>query len=155
MSDLYTGEWRRMMNLFQPSVKLQSKVRKGSHLARRYDTPQTPLDRLRQAKCGDAHKLAALLQQRQVTDPFALAVTIKRQVEKIWDLAHLKPTPRVSRKREFRYSLGTSASLTNLLYIKTVGVFAASASDRANCPKTPKIPRPSTLLKMQSEFYVC
>jgi len=83
MNDLYTGEWRRMMNLFQPSVKLQSKVRKGSRLARRYDTPQTPLDRLRQAKCSGAHKLAALLQQRQVTDPFALAATIQRKVEKI------------------------------------------------------------------------
>ncbi|MBI4675710.1 MAG: transposase family protein [Chloroflexi bacterium] len=99
MNDLYTGEWPLMMNLFQPSVKLQSKVRKGSRLTRRYDTPQTPLDRLLQAKCGDPQKIAALLKQRQLTDPFDLAATIERKVENIWALANLKQAPRVSRKR--------------------------------------------------------
>jgi hypothetical protein len=99
MNDLYTCEWRSMMNLFQPSVKLQSKVRKGSRLTRRYDVPQTPLDRLLQAKCGDPQKLAARLKQRQATDPFALAATIERKVEKIWELANLKQCPRVSNKR--------------------------------------------------------
>lgn len=99
MNDLYTGEWRVMMNLFQPSVKLQSKERKGSRLTRRYDAPQTPLDRLLQAECGDPQKIAALLKQRQVTDPFTLAAAIQYQVEKIWDLAHLKRAPRVSHKR--------------------------------------------------------
>ena len=99
MNDLYVQEWRGMMNLFQPSVKLQSKVRKGAQLTRRYDTPQTPLDRLRQAKGGDPQKIAALLKQRQVTDPFTLAATIQCKVEKIWDLANLKQAPRVSRKR--------------------------------------------------------
>lgn len=99
MNDLYICEWRLMMNLFQPSVKLQSKVRKGSHLTRRYDAPQTPLDRLLQAKCGDPQKIAALRKQRQVTDPFTLAATIQIKIEKIWDLANLKQAPRVSRKR--------------------------------------------------------
>lgn len=98
MNALYTCEWRMMMNLFQPSVKLQSKVRKGSHLTRRYDVPQTPLDRLLKAKCGDPQKIAALLKQRQGTDPFALAATIERKVEKIWELANLKQSPRVSTK---------------------------------------------------------
>lgn len=98
MNDLYTGEWRLMMNLFQPSVKLQSKVRKGSRLTRRYDTPQTPLDRLLQTECGDSQKIVALLNQRQATDPFVLAATIQRKVEKIWELANLKQAPRVSTK---------------------------------------------------------
>ena len=99
MNDLYTCEWRLMMNLFQPSVKLQSKVRKGSRLTRRYDAPQTPLDRLLHAQCGHPQKIAALLKQRQGTDPFTLAATIQTKVEKIWDLANLKQAPRVSRKR--------------------------------------------------------
>jgi hypothetical protein len=99
MNNLYVHEWRGMMNLFQPSVKLQSKVRKGARLTRRYDTPQTPLDRLLQAKCGDPQKIAALSKQRQVTDPFTLAATIQTKVEKIWDLANRKQTPHVSRKR--------------------------------------------------------
>jgi hypothetical protein len=98
MNELYACEWRMMMNLFQPSVKLQSKVRKGSHLTRRYDAPQTPLDRLLKAKCGEPQKLAALLKQRQVTDPFALAAAIECKVAKIWELANLKQSLRVSTK---------------------------------------------------------
>lgn len=96
MNDLYACEWRLMMNLFQPSVKLQSKVRTGSRLTRRYDAPQTPLDRLLKARCGDPQKIAALLKHRQVTDPFALAAMIQRKVEKIWELANPKQSPRGS-----------------------------------------------------------
>jgi hypothetical protein len=98
LNDVYTGEWRLMMNLFQPSVKLQSKVRKGARLTRRYDAPQTPLDRLLKSTCGDPQRIAALLTQRQATDPFLLAATIERKVEKIWELANLKQCPHVSRK---------------------------------------------------------
>lgn len=99
MNDLYMCEWRLMMNLFQPSVKLQSKERKGSRRTRHYDTPQTPLDRLLHAQCGEPQKIAALLKQRQGTDPFTLAATIQTKVEKIWALANLKQAPRVSNKR--------------------------------------------------------
>lgn len=98
MNDLYACQWRLMMNLFQPSVKLVRKVRKGSRLTRQYDAPQTPLDRLPHAQCGDLQKLAALVKQRQVTDPFALAATIERKIEKIWELANLKQGPRVLSK---------------------------------------------------------
>ena len=42
MNDLYTAELRLMMNLFQPSVKLVEKVRRGSRLSRQYDPPRTP-----------------------------------------------------------------------------------------------------------------
>ena len=43
---LYTGCWGTMMNLYQPCVKLKEKVRIGARVTRRYDPPQTPLDRL-------------------------------------------------------------------------------------------------------------
>ncbi len=41
MSDLYRHELRLMMNLFQPSVKLQRKTRVGARLRRIYGVPQT------------------------------------------------------------------------------------------------------------------
>jgi hypothetical protein len=53
INDLYRNEWRLMMNLFQPSVKLTTKVRVGSRLKRRYDAPLTPLDRLVNSGKGD------------------------------------------------------------------------------------------------------
>ncbi len=98
MKDLYQHEWHTMMNLFQPSVKLIRKVRKGSRLTRHYDAAQTPLDRLRAVQCGDAAKIARFVHVRETTNPFDLAATIERKVEKIWALANLKQCPRVSTK---------------------------------------------------------
>src|SRR5215475_8411820 len=46
LNSLYRNELRLMMNLFQPTVKLESKQRIGSRLRRRYSPAQTPLDRL-------------------------------------------------------------------------------------------------------------
>lgn len=98
MNDLYQHEWHTMMNLFQPSVKLIRKVRKGSRLTRQYDAAQTPLDRLLAVKGGDAAKIARFVQVRQMTNPFDLAATIERKVEKIWTLANLKQCLRVLKK---------------------------------------------------------
>ena len=50
INDLYRRELRLFQNLFLPSVKLAQKERVGSRLRRRYQAPQTPLQRL--AACG-------------------------------------------------------------------------------------------------------
>lgn len=46
INEIYSNELRLLQNLFLPSVKLMSKTRVGSRLRRRYDQPQTALDRL-------------------------------------------------------------------------------------------------------------
>lgn len=97
MNALYRNAWRIMMNLFQPSVKLQRKKRVGSRLVRQYDAPQTPLDRLIASKCGDATKVKALQQQRSRCDPFELAAQIERQLEQLWDLSNPKQKPHVTK----------------------------------------------------------
>jgi hypothetical protein len=87
LNDLYRHELRLMMNLFQPSVKLLRKERVGSRLKRIYDTPQTPLDRLRAGKEYDRATVNQLLRLRATTDPFALAKTIEKKLERIAALA--------------------------------------------------------------------
>ena len=87
LNDLYRHELRLMMNLFQPSVKLVRKVRVGSRLTRVYDTPQTPPDRLRATQDFDREEVKRLLQRRASTDPFVLARTIERKLERIAALA--------------------------------------------------------------------
>lgn len=82
-----------MMNLFQLCIKLQQKVRQGSRLIRKYDMPQTPLDRLLAYAQGKHAIIHALERQRATYDPFGLAQTIESQSEAIWDLAN----PRYSR----------------------------------------------------------
>lgn len=99
MNELYHHEWRTMMNLFQPSVKLQRKKRVGSHLTRQYDGAQTPLDRLIASKQGEPAKVHTLKQQRSASDPFQLAAAIERKIEHIWDLANPKQSSHVQKKR--------------------------------------------------------
>jgi len=84
MNDLYTQELRLYMNLFQPSVKLRERVRKGSRRTRRYDPPLTALDRLLQMPNIDQTKLESLVQLRARLDPFALSATIRRKLGRIW-----------------------------------------------------------------------
>ncbi len=97
INDLYHHEWRLMMNLFQPSVKLLRKVRVGSRLQRLYDPPQTPLDRLIASGQGDPAQVQALVQLRQHLDPFTLAETIERKLTRIYYLAARPQRPQGSR----------------------------------------------------------
>jgi transposase InsO family protein len=82
MNDLYTGELRRMMNLFQPSVKLRQKTRRGSRLTRHYAPPKTPLDRLADYYPRNARPpaIAKLLALRETIDPFELSAAIERKL---------------------------------------------------------------------------
>jgi len=91
INDLYRHELRLMMNLFQPSVKLRQKIRVGSQLRRRYDRPQTPLDRLVASGTGDSPKVVTLHHLRERLDPFALADTIEHKLRRIYQLAHRGP----------------------------------------------------------------
>jgi len=90
---LYRGELRLFQNLFLPSVKLLGKTRVGARVRRRYDTPQTPLDRV--LACADVRPAvaAALRRQRAALDPFALARTIEQQLERIYVLANPRHQP--------------------------------------------------------------
>lgn len=82
------ADLRLLQNLFLPSVKLITRERVGSRVRRRYDAPQTPLDRLLAGGKGDAAKVAGLVRQRQRLDPFALAARIERQLKRIYRLAN-------------------------------------------------------------------
>jgi len=89
----YRGRWRVMMNLFQPSIKLIGKQRKGSRLVRHYDVPQTPLDRLLANPNECPETLKHWQQQRTQSDAFVLAEEIEHRLRAIWDLANHRQDP--------------------------------------------------------------
>jgi hypothetical protein len=93
MNDLYRNELRTLQNLFLPSMKLIRKSRVGSKLKRRYDKPQTPLERVAACPQADPLKLAELKKLRDATDPFELAKTIERKLERIYQLANQRVSP--------------------------------------------------------------
>lgn len=92
------ADLRLFQNLFQPSMKLAAKIRKGSRLIRRYDRPQTPFERVCACPEADPRKLAALRGVLQTTDPFALSARLDQQLERLSRLAHRpSPQPREAR----------------------------------------------------------
>jgi len=85
MNDLYRDELARMMNLYQPSVKLVAKERVGSRLRRKYDDPKTPLDRLVASykNCPLPRPIRSLLALRDGLDPFELDSAIQRKLARL------------------------------------------------------------------------
>ena len=88
MNDLYDNELGRMMNLFQPSVKLKHRRRVGAKLTRRYEPARTPFDRLADFYVGrplpgEVRALAAI---RERANPFDLANAIERKMNHLQQL---------------------------------------------------------------------
>ena len=93
MNDLYRNELRILQNLFLPSMKLLEKTRIGSKLKRRYDKPNTPLERLLNCPQADPVKIQELKNLRDRIDPFALAKAIEQKLERIYLMANRRTSP--------------------------------------------------------------
>jgi hypothetical protein len=77
---------RIFQNLFQPSMKLSRKIRKGSRVMRRYDQPTTPWERVLQ--CAEkTPQMQALRSMAKNTDPFELSRQIDQQLDHLYNLA--------------------------------------------------------------------
>lgn len=86
LKDIY-DDLRILDNLFLPSQKLIKKVRIGSRLIRRYDTPRTAFDRLKDCTQTLTGHMEALECLRKSTDPFALANRVDRKIQELQALA--------------------------------------------------------------------
>ena len=76
-------------------LRTACKIRIGSRLIRRYDTPRTPFERVVESRKGDPKKLAALKHTLKTTDPFELSTRIDQQLQRIYKLAsHADRAPR-------------------------------------------------------------
>ena len=84
INSLYEG-LRIFQNLFQPSMKLSRKIRKGSRVMRRYDQPATPLERVLQSP-EKTPQLQALKSLAKNTDPFELSRQIDQQLDGLYNL---------------------------------------------------------------------
>lgn len=78
---------RIFQNLFQPSMKLSTKVRKGSRVIRRYDQPSTPLERVLNSSEKTLPQIQELNSTLENTDPFELSRHIDRQLDCLYNLA--------------------------------------------------------------------
>ena len=94
INDLYRHELRLWLNLFLPSVKLLKKVRVGSKVRRVYERPRTPFERVQAWPQADREQVARLEELRRRLDPFQLAATIERKLDRIYRLANRRLSPK-------------------------------------------------------------
>jgi hypothetical protein len=94
MNDLYGNELRLFQNVFQPSVKLLKKVRRGAKITRIYDQPKTPWQRVLVSKYADPQKVKELQRHILGLDPFKLSDTIDKKLGAIQKLVAKGPAPK-------------------------------------------------------------
>jgi hypothetical protein len=86
INDLY-DQLRIFQNLFQPSMKLSNKTRKGSRVMRHYDPPCTPWQRVLKSSGKPGETIQALKASFKNIDPFQLSRHIDQQLEALYGLA--------------------------------------------------------------------
>ena len=93
--DPYRGELRLFQNLFLPSVKLPRKERVGARVRRRYDAPQTPLDRV--LACAEISEAVAAQLRRQrarlIPSPWPAASSSSSSASMPWPTRVIRPRP--------------------------------------------------------------
>jgi len=87
------GVLRLYNNFFQPSVKLVSKERKGSHVMKKYDKAQTPYQRvLASTEVNEATK-ESLQSEYEKLDPVELLRQVEHTQNMLWQYAHRPALP--------------------------------------------------------------
>lgn len=92
LNDLYAKELLAFQNLFQPSLKLKTKIHIGSKVQRTYHRPQTPFDRLRACPGRQRRQLTPYLALRQNLNPFVLSQAVDQKLEALRRLSVSKPS---------------------------------------------------------------
>jgi len=91
LNELYTTEWRLLLNFFIPSVKLIEKSRQGSKLIKKYDQPKTPFQRLLDSPDINPQTKQQLQVLFDSSDPFHLQEQIKIKIKHIHQLVASQP----------------------------------------------------------------
>lgn len=92
---------RPYINFFQPLMKLKEKVRVGSKVIKRYDTPKPPYQRVLESQPISKDKKEALKKQYAKLNPAELQRQIIRLQEKLQELVLLKEELRKKTKPAF------------------------------------------------------
>jgi hypothetical protein len=75
------------MNFFRPVRKLIAKERSGAKVAKRYDAPRTPYQRLRTAGVLAVEALAVLEKRFLALNPAELQKRIDQLLHQLWETA--------------------------------------------------------------------
>lgn len=89
INDLYRT-WGLFHNFFCPTLKLRSKVRRGSKTLRKYFPPQTPYQRLLDGPHLTQRQKEKLIAQYQPLNPFQLKEQLEQKLKLVFDQARVR-----------------------------------------------------------------
>ena len=83
INTLCTGALGQLLNHFLPTLKLESKERRGTRTVRQYGVPQTPYLRVLRSAEVSAEEKARLQTLHATLNPFQLGRDLERQMKQI------------------------------------------------------------------------
>lgn len=90
INELYTTEWRLLLNFFIPSVKLIQKNRQGSKIIKKHDNAKTPLQRILESSDINSQTKNKLLTLFNSSNPFYLQEQIRMKIKRILKMVSQK-----------------------------------------------------------------
>lgn len=81
LNEIYTSEWRLLMNFFLPSTKLVEKYRDRSKIIKRYDQPKTPFQRVLESTAIPNNTKQELLHIFEALNPFEIQQTVQAKIQ--------------------------------------------------------------------------
>lgn len=81
LNSLYAGPLRLYLNFFQPVMRLAEKKRLGGKLVKKYDTPQTPYQRLLQGRLIKKEQKQTLIKLYEPLNPVKLKTDIQQHLK--------------------------------------------------------------------------
>lgn len=81
LNDIYTQEWRLLMNFFRPATKLIAKQRIDAKIKKTYDKPKTPYQRILESKHITRNKKDELTVYFQTLNPFKLQEIMEAKIK--------------------------------------------------------------------------
>lgn len=86
LNEIYRNLWCPFLNFFMPTFKLLRKERLGSRIVKKYETPQTPYERLTQSQALSIEQKAALQTRYEALDPFELKFQIEEKLKLLFEI---------------------------------------------------------------------
>lgn len=80
LNQIYTSEWRQLMNFFLPSTKLVEKYRDRSKIIKHYDQPKTPFQRILKSTAISRKSKQELKQTFETLNPFKIQQVVQEKI---------------------------------------------------------------------------
>lgn len=89
MNEIYRVYWNPLLNYFTPSLKLESKIRVGGALKKKWEKPKTPYQRIIESQAvPDGIKLR-LKEHFRCMNPFLLRQELDKKLKRFMELAEI------------------------------------------------------------------